>query len=189
MQTEGVAGCHRETPLMPESRTERIAFAVGLAAILGLAIALIPAFSRYNSSPAKAAQVAGGASGSSQQTAYRPPAKPKPARPVVPATPAHPSKPAAAAKKPPASVRTKVTLAAARGDCWLEVRSNTSNGKTLYVGTLPKGKSVNVSAKVVWIRLGAPQNVDVKVNGDAASIPADSLNVVVSRSGIRAAPA
>jgi hypothetical protein len=178
---------------MPDSRAERITFAVGLCAIVALAIAVVFAFGRYNSStPRATAQVRGSAS-DVEQTAYQLPARLTPAKPTKPAKTAKPAqtaqreKPAAATKSRPVVVKTKVSLAATRGDCWLEVHANTADGKTLYVGTLVKGKSLDVSAKALWIRFGAPQNVDLKVNGDGAPIPSDSLDVVVSRNGVRAA--
>jgi hypothetical protein len=194
MNAEGVAGSRRETPLMPDSHAERIAFAVGLAAIIALAIALIPAFGQYTSSaPAPEVQATSGVPEASEQTAYRPPATPRPTRPAKPATRAKPAtsrtQPAASVRKPPVAVQTRVSFAAIRGDCWLEVRANTSAGKTLYIGTLAKGKSLNISARALWIRFGAPQNVDLKVNGDGASIPSNTLDVVVSPNGIRPAPA
>jgi hypothetical protein len=121
-------------------------------------------------------------------------------------TPASPKAPAAAtrtqktkastaakAKAKPAAKpvvkQLKVTLAATQGDCWLAVRTGSKDGKLVYTGTLVKGKSLDVSAKSLWIRFGAPQNVQLTVNGDGASIPTSSQDVVITRNGIQAAPA
>jgi hypothetical protein len=176
---------------MPDSQTERIAFLVGLAAIVALAIALIPAYAHYNSSRAPEAQSTGAQGGEPQQTAYRQPTAPKHAIPAsTPVTKPHARAltPVVTATKPKPAVKgLKVSLTASRGDCWLEVRKDGVHGKSVYLGTLVKGKTFEVSAKSLWVRLGAPQNVDVSVNGKAASLPGGTQDVIVTRNGMRAA--
>jgi hypothetical protein len=50
---------------------------------------------------------------------------------------------------------------------------------------LAEGESVHFSGKHLWIRLGAPQNLDAQVNGKTAALPDDTANVVVTSAGIR----
>jgi transcriptional regulator with XRE-family HTH domain len=73
--------------------------------------------------------------------------KPKPAAPFIPAV------------VPPA-----LTLAATRGDCWLELRVGSSTGPIVYEHTLRRGEAARFGLrKTLWIRLGAPWNLDAKI--------------------------
>ena len=173
---------------MPDSRTERIAFAVGLAAIAALAIALIPAWRSYHSSSSPLLpSLARSGGAEAERTSYRPPTAPAQKSLAAPAGVSRETP--APRKAAPAAAVAKLRLAASRGDCWLEVRASTAKGKVLYVGTLIKGKSLKLAARTFWIRFGAPQDVDLVVNGDPVSIPSGTLDVLVSRDGILAAPA
>ncbi len=186
--------------LLPQSRPERIAFALGLAVIVAFAVALIPAYTHYRSSSSPSDSSGNfGTSVPNEKTVYRPkPAKTKPAAPVVQpqqtrvktstGTQAHAHaktkpKPAAPA---PASRQAKVALSATRGDCWVEARKASATGKVIYVGTLTKGKSVTLNGSHLWIRFGAPQNIDVVINGKPATIPGGSQNYVVTPKGVKA---
>lgn len=180
---------------MPDSRPERIAFALGLAAILVLTVALIPAYSHYNSSRSSAPAIVPASSAPAKQTSYRP--KPTPPASVVQPRRAHqttrtqaPKKIVPAAKppvaKPRVAVQAKLTLSAARGDCWVEVRDGSATGKVLDVRTLTKGKSFRLAAPKLWIRLGAPQSVDLVINGHPATIPGGSQDFLVTPKGVTA---
>jgi len=75
------------------------------------------------------------------------------APPVRPAAPLPPPKP------PPA-----LTLAAARGDCWLAVRMGSSTGRVVYEGVLRIGQMARFGLrKPLWVRLGAPWNLDATI--------------------------
>jgi hypothetical protein len=50
---------------------------------------------------------------------------------------------------------------------------------------LEPGESLRFAGKRLWLRLGAPQNLDAKVNSKAAALPDDTANVVVTAAGIR----
>lgn len=78
-----------------------------------------------------------------------------------------------------------LVLTAARGPCWLLVHVGSPEGRYLHEGTLEQGESLRFAGRVLWIRLGAPRNLDATVNGDPASLPNDTANVVVTRTGIR----
>ena len=181
---------------MPDSRTERIAFAAGLAAIVALAIALIPAYSHYRHSPPAAPAVAVNG-GAAQQTSFRPAptALPKQTPPATKPRARTAPKPAVTKKRKavlpakPAKERLKLTLAATRGDCWVEVRDGSSTGKVLYVGTLTKGKSFKVAVSKLWVRFGAPQNVDLAIAGKPARLPGGVQDVLVTSRGVKPAPA
>jgi len=82
-----------------------------------------------------------------------------------------------------------LSLRAARGSCWLEVHAFTANGTLIYSGTLAQGGAVRFSLRrPLWIRLGAPWNLDATIAGKpAVGLPTRTANIVVTRAGIRAA--
>jgi Helix-turn-helix domain/RodZ C-terminal domain len=81
--------------------------------------------------------------------------------------------------------RATLVLTARRGPCWLLVRAGSSEGRHLHEGTLTKGRSLHLSGKRLWIRLGAPQNLDANLNGKPAALPADTANIVATSARIR----
>jgi cytoskeletal protein RodZ len=93
-------------------------------------------------------------------------------------------KPAVAA--PP----TRAVVVAARGDSWLWVRSGSASGPTVYEGTLLQGKTLRVSLRngSVWIRIGDPPSLDVRLGGKLVhGLPTQAGNVLLTRSGLRPA--
>jgi cytoskeleton protein RodZ len=75
----------------------------------------------------------------------------------------------AAASDAARSVRLE--LRATRGDSYLIVKSGSSIGSELYKGTLERGQRQRFDGKVLWIRLEAPANVLVKLNGNRVKLP------------------
>ena len=96
-------------------------------------------------------------------------------------------RPAAATRaRRPALAR--LVLVAARGDCWLSIRAGSRNGRVLAEGLLREGAAVRVAAKRLWIRIGAPWNLDASLNGRALrGLPADTGNVFVTAAGLQPA--
>jgi cytoskeleton protein RodZ len=98
-------------------------------------------------------------------------------RPPPPASTATP-RPA-----PPTTTKSKsaqIALVAARGPCWLSVRAGSETGRSLYERTLDQGHSVRFSGTRLWIRLGAPWNLDAMLNGKRVQLPGSIANVVVT---------
>src|SRR4051794_7482384 len=62
---------------------------------------------------------------------------------------------------------SRAVLVASRGSSWLWVRSGSSSGPTVYEGTLLQGKTLRVSLAngPVWIRIGDPPHLDVRLGG------------------------
>ncbi|MFN2468041.1 MAG: DUF4115 domain-containing protein [Gaiellaceae bacterium] len=188
---------------MPTARAERIALSLSLAAIALLAGLMFVAAKRYREEAEAASATAPRLVIRHQQLAHgnrirrdggqlvrrhESPPPPAPAPPAVPAespaarrTPARPAAPVAPVS-PPA-----VRLTAARGDCWAEVRVVSESGSVLYSGILARGQARTFRGKRLWIRLGAPENVDATIDRKPASIPGGTLNVIVTRRGFRAA--
>jgi cytoskeleton protein RodZ len=86
------------------------------------------------------------------------------------------------------SALARLVVAASRGDCWLSVRAGSREGPVLYEGMLRKGDSRRFARKRLWLRIGAPWNLEAKLNGRALRrLPADTGNVFVTRGGFRSA--
>jgi transcriptional regulator with XRE-family HTH domain len=68
---------------------------------------------------------------------------------------------------PTTAARTGVLRITARdGDCWLEVRRQSSGGDVLFSGTLPKGEGRVFIGKTLWMRLGNPGALGISIDGD-----------------------
>jgi len=62
------------------------------------------------------------------------------------------------------------------------VRAGSETGRSLYERTLEQGQSVRFSGTRLWIRLGAPWNLDAMLNGKRVQLPGSIANVVVTPS-------
>jgi hypothetical protein len=107
----------------------------------------------------------GGGGGGKQQAAPVPPTRTR-----VRATTATRTTP-----RPPRLAH--VVLVAARGPCWLEVRSG---GERIYEHELEQGERTLFTGTRLWIRIGAPWNLDATVNGKRIALPATTGNIVVT---------
>jgi hypothetical protein len=58
-------------------------------------------------------------------------------------------------------------------------------GRNLYEGTLEQGQSLRFAARRLWIRLGAPSNLEASLKGARVSLPEDTASVVVTAAGVR----
>ena len=98
-------------------------------------------------------------------------------------TTSHPRAPAKSA-----TTSLKLVLVASRGSCWLSVRAGSETGPVLYENTLQQTGTLHFTRKQFWIRVGAPSNLDLSLNGRAVSLPFSSgpINVVVTKAGVRA---
>jgi cytoskeletal protein RodZ len=86
-----------------------------------------------------------------------------------------------------AALPTTAVVVASRGNSWLWVRSSNANGPTVYQGTLLQGKTLPVNLKngPVWIRIGDPTSIDVRLGGRLAhGLPTQVGNVLLTRRGI-----
>jgi hypothetical protein len=85
---------------------------------------------------------------------------------------------------------SRAMVVASRGPSWLWVRSGSASGPTVYQGTLLQGKTLRVSLAngPVWIRIGDPPNLDVRLGGRLVhGLPTQVGNVLLTRSGIQPA--
>ena len=170
---------------MPASRAERIVFGLGLAVTAGLLVLLLTAWMGYREELPKASAPPRLAPASTAvQPTPRDEVSVRPQRMRRPApAPPPPPQPQPAPAAPP-----RLTLRAARGDCWLEVRLASETGRILFAGTLARGTTRTFSSKRLWVRLGAGEMVDARLDGKRARLPAGTANVVVTRRGVRPLP-
>jgi hypothetical protein len=87
----------------------------------------------------------------------------------------------------PAWQQNLVKLEAARGDCWMEVRRDSSTGTVLFSGTLSEGDKEKFKGKDIWMSLGAPGNVKLNVEGKDVKIKSDTgpWNVEIIQGRVR----
>jgi len=73
-----------------------------------------------------------------------------------------------------------VVIRAVDGECWVEAREGSADGRVLYVGLLAPGQVRRLPAKQVWLRLGAGENVVVTAGGRRAPVPPGTNDMVVT---------
>lgn len=102
-----------------------------------------------------------------------------------------PKKPAKKRHHVVAALPTRAVLAAARGNCWLWVRSGSATGPTVYEATLAQGKTLPIDLKngPVWIEIGNPGSLDIRLGGKLASrlSTQPGTTVLLTRSGLKPA--
>ena len=82
---------------------------------------------------------------------------------------------------------TRAVVVASRGSSWLWIRSGSATGPTVYQGTLLQGKTlpVNLAKGPVWIRIGDPASIDVRLGGKLLhGLPTQVGNVILGRRGL-----
>lgn len=84
------------------------------------------------------------------------------------------------------AAKARLVLTAARGECWMQVRAGGVNGRLLWEGTLEPGQSQRfVKNKRLWLELGAPANVNARLNGRRVDFPNRPAILVVTAQGTR----
>ena len=89
-----------------------------------------------------------------------------------------------------AALPSRAVLVASRGDCWLWIRSGGASGPTVYEATLAQGKTlpVDLSKGPVWIDMGDPPSLDVRLGGKLVTgLPKQAGNVLLTRTGLKPA--
>jgi len=79
----------------------------------------------------------------------------------------------------PAPAAVRVTITAARGNCWISARRGRATGPVLAEKTLLHGDTLTVRGRRIWLELGAAGNVDVSVNGHPRPIRSGTTDLVL----------
>jgi len=103
----------------------------------------------------------------------------------APATPRTGRPATGRASRPRKPAVATLVLRATRGPCWLSVRQRSEHGRRLFEGALEPGESRRLSDRRLWIRIGAPWNLEASLAGRRLSLPQTVANVVVTAGGIR----
>ena len=87
-----------------------------------------------------------------------------------------------------AAEQAQLVVVASRGACWLSVHAGSESGPALYEGTLQQTRTLRFAHRRLWIRLGAPWNLEARLNGRPVRLPSSPgpVNVVVTKAGVRA---
>jgi hypothetical protein len=91
---------------------------------------------------------------------------------------------------PPAVLPKTAVLVASRGATWLDVRYGGQSGRLIYENTLQQGQTVKVPLThgPVWMRVGLPANLDVRLGGKLAhGLPSQVGNVLLTQHGLQPA--
>jgi transcriptional regulator with XRE-family HTH domain len=116
-----------------------------------------------------------------------------PTRPRAPtltrlSPPGVPRREVTARAAPPRPGLARLVLVAARGNCWLLVRDGSRAGPILYQGILSRGQSLRLARHHFWVRVGAPWNLDARLNGTAIpTLRPDTGDVLVTPTGVQPA--
>lgn len=89
-----------------------------------------------------------------------------------------------------APLPTSAVFVASRGACWLEIRRGSQSGSLLYENTLQQGQTQSVSLKngPVWIDMGDPPMIDLRLGGKVVhGLPTQAGVVLLTRSGLKPA--
>jgi anti-sigma-K factor RskA len=79
-----------------------------------------------------------------------------------------------------------VVVTARRGPCWLSVRRDSPQGERLYLGILARGRTLELSGARIWMRVGAGENLVVRVNGRrVGGFPEGIAEVALTADGLR----
>ncbi len=159
---------------MPSTYREKVIAAVGFGVVfLLILVGLI-----------------GGNSGDGAAPIANPP--PPPPATTAPATTA----PETTTTPPPATTTGRqpqpgdatLVVKATRGDSPLSVHADSEEGESLYDGVIVQGRSISLFGPRLWIRLGAPENVDLTLDGRPVErLPAGSIDLVATPGQLQAA--
>ena len=89
----------------------------------------------------------------------------------------------------PAPLVKATMISAPGGPCWLSIRAGGANGRIVYEGVLPQGKTLHFTLRhALWMRMGRPANLAISLGGRLLSrLPAEPANVLLTRSGAKSA--
>lgn len=86
----------------------------------------------------------------------------------------------------PVGIVATLVLRAANGRSWIEAHAGSQSGTRLYYATLEQGRSLRLTRKRLWLRLGDPTALVAILNGKVVSLPESTpVDVVVTSAGVQ----
>jgi cytoskeletal protein RodZ len=79
----------------------------------------------------------------------------------------------------------RLLVRATGGDCWMVVKAGGSQGEVLYSGTLEEGQGQRFVRKRLWLQLGAPDALTMKLNGKPVRDLSGAGTFLVTAKGVR----
>jgi hypothetical protein len=156
-------------PTVPETRLERIIFALGLFAIAGIAVLI--AFARASDSATSAP-----AAGSTTAT--------RPAATSLSTTIRQEPATTRARTGTQASSVVRLRLTASRADSWVEIRSGSAQGKVLFVGVMTEGEARSFRGSKLYVRFGNAGSFDARLDGVALQLRPGTYSALVTSRGL-----
>jgi cytoskeleton protein RodZ len=95
-----------------------------------------------------------------------------------------PAAPPAAHTATQTATVARIVLVASRGPCWLSVHIGSATGQPVFERTLQPGRTARFISTRLWIRIGAPWNLDATLDGKTVQLPATTGNVLVTPAGL-----
>ena len=175
----------RYPDVVPETRGERIIFAICALAIAALValIVLETATDRFDTGDASAAA---GETTTGAATMEASPSAP-PTMSTAPETTTAPEPTTgetATAEPTRIAPGVRLTLSAI-ADTWVEVRSGSAGGDVLYSGILPQGTAKNFRGTHLWASFGAAANLTARLNGKPLHLPPGTYSALVGARGLK----
>ena len=85
--------------------------------------------------------------------------------------------------------RAALELVARPGSTWLSVRAGSATGQVLFQNTLASGRHLRFARRRLWVRVGAPWNLDLAAAGHPLAVPLHATgDMLVTAAGARPAP-
>jgi hypothetical protein len=159
---------------MPETRSERIVFGIGILAIAALVAVIVLEMTtdRFERHPTPAALPPTMTATTTTEAAAPPPA------PTTGETSPAPKQ----ARAPASGVRLALRAIA---DTWVDVRAGSLDGDGLYAGILPEGTVKRFRGTRIWVRFGAASNLAARLNGKPLRLPPGTYSALVGARGLQ----
>src|SRR4051812_10089894 len=168
---------------MPETRSERIVFGIGILAIAALVAVIVLEMTtdRFERHPTPAALPPTQTATTTTEAAAPSPA-PTTEETTTEETTTEETTPAPEQARAPAK-GVRLTLRAI-ADTWVDVRAGSLDGDGLYAGILPQGTVKRFRGTRIWVRFGAASNLTARLNGKPLHLPPGTYSALVGARGL-----
>jgi hypothetical protein len=156
---------------MPETRGERIIFAIGALAIAALVALIVLEMTDHFATR-------------QTQAATRRAATPAITTTAETTTASETMAETTAAPEPPHTPSGITLRLRANADTWVEIRAGSAEGDVLYSGILPQGNAKRFRSTQVWASFGAASNLTAHLNGKPLQLPTGTYSALVRTSGL-----